>query len=304
MLKLDFINVGYGDAILVRDVDVSFSMLVDCGDIQVGYGGKNSWRISAADFLRREGIQSLNILVLTHLHRDHSGGLSDLLASVDIKELWVNYLPDRCYWGKTVPCDDAFSAGGKCLIESLNILLKSLPKLEESGTIIKKAEHSDASVQFTPGLRAEIFLEDPRLFRRQEQIWQTALSGVVNVEEMDELDRFINNTSIRMRLAYGSDYVELPGDVYADCWEKHQLQPCSIVKLPHHGHKDSITPRILEMFHPKDAVISVSNTRTDDCPSIYALSELQNAKCKVHITDAVEKCGIVSPPHFSVHFEL
>lgn len=24
MLKLDFINVGYGDAILVRDVDVSF----------------------------------------------------------------------------------------------------------------------------------------------------------------------------------------------------------------------------------------------------------------------------------------
>ena len=36
MLALDFINVGYGDAILVRDTSAAFSMLVDCGDITVG----------------------------------------------------------------------------------------------------------------------------------------------------------------------------------------------------------------------------------------------------------------------------
>ena len=36
MLQIDFINVGYGDSILVRDTEASFSMLVDCGDVHVG----------------------------------------------------------------------------------------------------------------------------------------------------------------------------------------------------------------------------------------------------------------------------
>ena len=75
-MTLDFINVGYGDAILIRSG--SFTMLVDCGDWTVGDGGPDSQRISAADFLRQEGIDTLDLLVLTHLHRDHSGGLTEL----------------------------------------------------------------------------------------------------------------------------------------------------------------------------------------------------------------------------------
>ena len=79
-MTLDFINVGYGDAILIRSG--SFTMLVDCGDWTVGDGGPDSQRISAADFLRQEGIDTLDLLVLTHLHRDHSGGLAKLLEAL------------------------------------------------------------------------------------------------------------------------------------------------------------------------------------------------------------------------------
>ena len=43
-MTLDFINVGYGDAILIRSG--SFTMLVDCGDWTVGDGGPDSQRIS------------------------------------------------------------------------------------------------------------------------------------------------------------------------------------------------------------------------------------------------------------------
>ena len=86
-MTLDFINVGYGDAILVRSG--SFAMLVDCGDMTVGDGGPGSQRISAGEFLRREGIEKLDLLVLTHLHRDHSGGLTELLQTVACGEiLW------------------------------------------------------------------------------------------------------------------------------------------------------------------------------------------------------------------------
>ncbi len=121
---------------------------------------------------------------------------------------------------------------------------------------------------------------------------------------MSELDRFINDTSIRMRLHYGRTSVELPGDVCAACWEKHRLSPCTVMKLPHHGHRDSITRRLLEMLAPEHAVISVSNTRADDCPSAAVIEALRAGACVLHITDAVAKGAVRSPNRPSVHLEF
>ena len=292
MLTLDFINVGYGDAILIRDTGAAFSMLVDCGDITVGNGGPESKRISAAEFLHREDIHTLDLLVLTHLHRDHSGGLTELLRTVRVKEFWCNYLPPHGYWGAQVPVEKTFSAGARCLLESLNIYLSALKTMEAQNTAIRLMEDSPMAVDLTTDLHAEIYLEDRELFRRQEAIWQNVLN------------HFINNTSIRMRLNCGDTSVELPGDVYAACWEKHDLSPCAIMKLPHHGHKDSITPKLLDMLAPQHAVISVSNTRMDDCPSSIAMEAIRARNCALYMTDAVKKDGVCIPSHASVRFVL
>ena len=304
MLTLDFINVGYGDAILIRDTGAAFSMLVDCGDITVGDGGPESKRISAAEFLRQEGIHTLDLLVLTHLHRDHSGGLTELLRTVHVREFWCNYLPPHRYWGVQVPVEKTFSAGSRCLLESLNIFLAALKTMEAQNTAIRLMEDSPMVVDLTTDLHTEIYLEDRALFRRQEEIWQNVLEGNPSDAELDELDHFINNTSIRMRLNCGDTSVELPGDVYAACWEKHDLSPCTIMKLPHHGHKDSITPKLLDMLAPQHAVISVSNTRTDDCPSSVVIEALRTKKCALYMTDAVKKESICIPDHSSVRFVL
>ena len=304
MLTLDFINVGYGDAILIRDTGAAFSMLVDCGDITVGDGGPESKRISAAEFLRREGIHTLDLLVLTHLHRDHSGGLTELLRTVNVREFWCSYLPPHEHWGSRVRVEKGFSAGSRCLLESLNIYLLALKTLEAQNTAIRLIEQSLPSAGLTASLGTEVSLEDRELFRRQSEIWQSVLEGNPSDKELDELDHFINNTSIRMRLNCGDTSVELPGDVYAACWEKHDLSPCTIMKLPHHGHKDSITPKLLDMLAPQHAVISVSNTRTDDCPSSIAIEAIRARKCALYMTDAVKKDSVCVPNHPSVHFVL
>ena len=286
-MTLDFINVGYGDAILIRDG--SFSMLVDCGDCTVGDGGPGSARISAADFLRREGIGTLDLLVLTHLHRDHSGGLAELLRDVAVKKFWCNYLPDKSFWGGSVPVPEAFTAGARCLLESMNIYLKALSVMAAQGTEMVQAAPCAAAL--TPHLTAEVFREAVPIFRQQAAIWQNILEGRADNDELDELDGFINNTSLRLRLTCGAHTVELPGDTYADCWEKHEIPPCTLVKLPHHGHRDSITPELLDMLNPRYVVISVSNSRRDDCPAASVLQMVREKGCELYITDAVPMGG-------------
>ncbi|MBQ9348828.1 MAG: MBL fold metallo-hydrolase, partial [Oscillibacter sp.] len=124
MLVLDFINVGNGDSILIRetaggsgtarsastdsagvgaDSRTVFSMLVDCGhdnlirDDHPQELDPRSRRIYAGDFLKKHGVERLDLLLLTHFHRDHVGGLGRVLDAVPVDRLLATYLPPADY---------------------------------------------------------------------------------------------------------------------------------------------------------------------------------------------------------------
>ena len=137
MLLVDFINVGYGDAILLRETETPFAMLVDCGDARIGRSRPDGRRITAADYLRREGIRELDLLVLTHLHLDHAGGLTHLLPGVRVREFWTNYLPPEEMWGHTLPAVPGAPAGARCLMTSMGIYVKALAHLRSQKTEIR-----------------------------------------------------------------------------------------------------------------------------------------------------------------------
>lgn len=300
MLILDFINVGYGDAILLRDTAAGSAVLVDVGDVSVGDGGPGAKRISAAAFLRQERVEAIDLLVLTHLHLDHVGGLREVLAHTRVRALLTNYLPPRAAWGTRVASPNGCSSGAACLIEALNIYLESLQLLARSGASIALAQPGGRLL--APGLYAEIEMETPAVYRRQEAIWAHALAGQPDGAELDELDRFINDTSIRLRLARDGHTLLLPGDYSAAAWEKQDIRPCELVKLPHHGHADSVTQSILDRLRPRTAVISVSNTRRDDCPAASVLALLQKNGVEVQTTDAVLLPGHAPEYRESIRF--
>ena len=303
MLLADFINVGYGDAILLRETETPFTMLVDCGDVHIGRSRPDGQRITAADYLRREGIRELDVLVLTHLHLDHAGGLAHLLPEVRVREFWTNYLPPKETWGRTLPVPPDWTAGARCLMTSMGIYLKALAHLRDQGAEIRLIREP-CVCRLTETLTAGIFLEDETLRRRQAAIWEDALSGAAGGGDLEALDGFINNTSIRLRLSCAGQEIELPGDVYASCWEQHQLPPCTIMKLPHHGHGDALTPRLLEMLRPRYAVISVSDDRTDDCPSRKILRLLSQLGVECFFTDAVPCQHTQAQPHLAIRFQI
>ncbi len=298
MLTLDFINVGYGDAILLRQG--SFSMLIDCGDISVGKSRSDGERILAADYLKSQGITELDILVITHLHLDHVGGLMHILPDIQIKELWTNYYPPDIYHSCRLKEYEDYSSGAACLVNAMNIYLDALCNLKNQGTKIRVIQGGHFENDLAHQLKCRIFSESYAIHDVQNKIWEKVLRGEAAGIELDILDRFINNTSIRLSITYDGQNIELPGDTYGVCWGKHSLSKCSIVKLPHHGHADSLTPELLEMLKPEFAVISVSDSRKDDCPSGKILDMLSSFGCRILFTDSVN----CQKPHAAIRLIL
>ncbi|MBN2567812.1 MAG: DNA internalization-related competence protein ComEC/Rec2 [Deltaproteobacteria bacterium] len=86
-LRATFIDVGQGSSTLVR-FPGGQNMLVDGG----GFYGEtfDIGRSVVAPYLWHEGIQTIDIMVLTHPHQDHLAGLVFILKNFSVKEVWSN----------------------------------------------------------------------------------------------------------------------------------------------------------------------------------------------------------------------
>jgi len=97
-LELTFLDVGQGDSTFLRLPDGT-SVLVDGGG-GLGFGERSSGgeRGGAAydpgearvvPFLRGAGVRRLDLVVASHPHPDHVGGLVAVLRELPVRELWV-----------------------------------------------------------------------------------------------------------------------------------------------------------------------------------------------------------------------
>jgi competence protein ComEC len=93
------LDIGQGDAILLQDPSGQ-TILVD--------GGPDPRSLDRA--LRRNGVKQLDLVVVTHGDLDHVGGVTELLASGRVAELWVpNFMNEEGLLGEAI--DTAESAG-------------------------------------------------------------------------------------------------------------------------------------------------------------------------------------------------
>jgi len=74
------LDVGQGQCIAI--ISKTGTVVVDCG----GTGTKNAGD-RAADYLLGQGRGSIDLLVLTHFHKDHAGGVEALFSRLDVKRL-------------------------------------------------------------------------------------------------------------------------------------------------------------------------------------------------------------------------
>lgn len=86
-LQVVFLDVGQGDAILIRSFNGKYAM-VDGGDVGKG-------KRAILPYFQKVGVLQLERIILTHYHQDHWGGLIEVLNKIPVKEVLLPPAKDR-----------------------------------------------------------------------------------------------------------------------------------------------------------------------------------------------------------------
>lgn len=77
-LKVHYIDVGQGDSILIQQG--KYNMLIDAGD--------NSKGEIVKAYLKKENVKKLDVVIGTHVHEDHIGGMDDVVKALDVSKIY------------------------------------------------------------------------------------------------------------------------------------------------------------------------------------------------------------------------
>lgn len=235
LMTVAFLDVGQGDATLIRDGN-GFDVLVDGGN-----KGASDYLIK---YMKEANVDDLEIVLATHADRDHIGGLIGVIESNEIPVESVYY---NGYPGSTqtwIEFSDAVTAAG------LNLY---------------KAKYPD-----------------------------TYTWGGINVHVLNPIEGWIdpdqNKASVVLRMDYANSSVILPADI--DTNIETQLPgravtlEADVLKVAHHGSKNSTSETFLAAVMPREAIISVGSNAYGH-PSIETISRLDANDIGIWRTDAI-----------------
>jgi competence protein ComEC len=84
VMEVNFIDVGQGDSTLITDG--THSILIDAGETE--------YADTVASFIENKGIKKLDLVIATHPHSDHLGGLPGVLLKIPADEIIIPKIPD------------------------------------------------------------------------------------------------------------------------------------------------------------------------------------------------------------------
>jgi competence protein ComEC len=249
-LEVDVLDVGQGDSLFVVSPGGK-TMLIDGGGAFGGTPAREATfgidpgEEAVSPYLWSRGFQKLDVVALTHAHQDHVGGLIAILENFHVGQLWI---------GREVGSP-------------------ALRRLEELAR--------ERRIPIEHELRGKSFDWDGVT---GEFLWPEVTTAEISTEAK-------NDDSLVLRLHYGDRNILLPGD--AEKQAEHAILEengadtlqADVLKVGHHGGKNSTTFEFLAAVQPRVAIISVGEKNSYGHPSPELLERLEAAGVRILRTD-------------------
>jgi competence protein ComEC len=296
VLKITFINVGYGDAILLESGEGAFRIFIDGGGDEE-FVPPLTGKIRSSTYLERLGITELDLLVITHFHEDHVCGIEPFVMNGGrVRELWTPWRVPCNLWGvypglsgrdipgeAGPPCPDGLSGSSKKFLDALNSYNRIYEKLSRDGCLVKEIASPLYGHPLPPGITVDVLAPSPAL----ASFFSGALESLYRAggddfaARLSALDRKMNDFSVVLRFVHGGLGILLPGDACPSAeamnmWDKSRLK-AHVLKLAHHGQEDSVSGDFIRAVAPQIVVTCVSGDRRYNSANPLVYEEIKRA---------------------------
>lgn len=251
-LHVTVLNVGQADAALIQYKGKN--MLIDTGDVDS--------RDMLVQQMKQHNVKTLDIVVITHPHGDHLGGMAALFKNFTIKQIYDN--------------------GQSANTAMYKNYLKNIKAKHISCKKLKKGD------SFTLGDDIHFKILSPGMIFTKENTGGLSKSGLTN------------NNSIVCQMTYDKFSVLFTGDAQKEA-EAQMLKEydsgklhSDILKVGHHGSKTSSSPAFIKAVAPKAAVISCGQGNQYKFPHEPTLKTLNGQHATIYRTDRDGTISITS----------
>lgn len=313
-MTLTFVNVGYGEAILLECPDPArpggrFVMAIDGGSMEEEeYQDRSSGRIPFMEYLCARGLDHIDVIANTHIHEDHLCGLVPIPGQWFPGEFW-QALPERLPWPlRPLPIFPEANPSQRKFLQSMNDYRTLRMQIDAGGGVLR-ALSAGWEAHPCPGLAIRCL--GPSQARAEEL---AALYADLNQEDdfaafrrkLSALDGAMNNYSILLRLDYWGTRVLLPGDT--NCLGYRDTAPedlaAHIFKVGHHGQRDGADSALLEAIRPEAVVCCASSDRRYHSAHPELIRLLSDTGANLWYSDCPQLPGLDLPPHQALVFHI
>ncbi|MDI6783387.1 MAG: ComEC/Rec2 family competence protein [bacterium] len=235
---MTFLSIGQGDCTILKFPNDK-TMLIDGGEYVAG-------KRILVPYLRRQGIERLDTVVLTHPHNDHVGGLIEVLNNFS-----VGRVIDR----KQEQYDQDYYPRFCQIIQQKKISVQSVVRGDNL------LVYSGATIRFLNPVLG--LLKTYRSEINNNSIVLQVIYGRVTTMFTGDIEQEAENDLVQTSIPLGA----------------------TILKVPHHGSATASETSFLNEVEPQIAVISVGKNNWYNLPSPKTIDTLNQMMVQVYRTD-------------------
>lgn len=234
--KVWFLDVGQGDSELIQ-LKTGQTVLIDSGT------GETTRQLS--DRLRELGVERVDILIATHPHEDHIGGMAEVVREFPVGQIYMPKIPDA-----QVPTTSVY---------------ENLLKAIDAKGLKVTAAHGGMTLLDSGGVKLELLAP--------------------NSAKYEDLNNYSIVTKLtcgsKSFLFMGDAQAESEKELLAQGYNLHS----DVLKCGHHGSSTSTTAAFLKAVAPQSAVISCGVNNDYGHPDKQVVDRLKKAGVTVYRTD-------------------